>query len=77
MQSDIKRMLVYSSMGQMGFMIMQCGLGLFPAAVAHLLWHGLFVAFLFLRAGSILQERWRQSYVSMLNASSEPCKNNH
>jgi len=56
MQCDIKRMLACSTMGQMGFMIMQCGLGLFPAAVAHLLWHGLFKAFLFLRVGSTLQE---------------------
>jgi len=61
MQSDIKRMLACSTMGQMGFMIMQCGLGLFPAAVAHLLWHGLFKACLFLRAGSTLQESRRKN----------------
>jgi len=61
MQSDIKRMLACSTMGQMGFMIMQCGLGLFPAAVAHLLWHGLFKAFLFLRAGSSLQENRKRN----------------
>lgn len=56
MQNDVKRMLACSTMGQMGFMIMQCGLGLFPAAVAHLLWHGFFKAFLFLRAGSVIQD---------------------
>lgn len=57
MQSDIKRMLACSTMGQMGFMIAQCGLGLFPAAVAHLCWHGLFKAYLFLRSSSAAQER--------------------
>jgi len=51
-QSDVKRMLACSTMGQMGFMMIQCGLGLFPAAITHLIWHGLFKAFLFLSAGS-------------------------
>ncbi len=57
MQSDIKRMLACSTMGQMGFMIAQCGLGLFPAAVAHLCWHGLFKAYLFLASGSVAQDK--------------------
>lgn len=56
-QTDIKRMLACSTMAQMGFMMMQCGLGLFPAAIAHLCWHGLFKSFLFLNAGSSLQTR--------------------
>jgi NAD(P)H-quinone oxidoreductase subunit 5 len=57
MQNDIKRMLACSTMGQMGFMIMQCGLGLFPAAIAHLCWHGLFKAYLFQASGSAAQEK--------------------
>ena len=57
MQSDIKRMLACSTMGQMGFMIAQCGLGLFPAAIAHLCWHGLFKAYLFFASGSAAQEK--------------------
>lgn len=57
MQHDVKRMLACSTMGQMGFMIAQCGLGLFPAAVAHLCWHGLFKAYLFLASGSAAQEK--------------------
>lgn len=51
-QSDLKRTLTCSTMGQMGFMILQCGLGLFPAAIAHMIWHGFFKASLFLSAGS-------------------------
>jgi len=57
MQSDVKRMLACSTMGQMGFMLTQCGLGLFPAAIAHLIWHGMFKAYLFLASGSAAQEK--------------------
>ncbi|MBX9654156.1 proton-conducting membrane transporter [bacterium] len=55
-QPDIKRMLACSTMGQMGFMIMQCGMGLFAPAVSHLCWHGLFKAYLFLNVGSVVHE---------------------
>lgn len=57
MQSDVKRMLACSTMSQMGFMVMQCGLGLFPAAITHLCWHGFFKAYLFLASGSAAQEK--------------------
>lgn len=57
MQSDVKRMLACSTMGQMGFMLVQCSLGLFPAAVAHLVWHGMFKSYLFLASGSAAQEK--------------------
>ena len=69
-QSDVKRMLACSTMGQMGFMMIQCGLGLFPAAIAHLIWHGLFKAFLFLSAGSavISQKADSQSRTSTMSA---------
>lgn len=56
LQCDIKRMLACSTMTQMGFMMMQCALGLFPAALTHLCWHGLFKAYLFLRSGSTITE---------------------
>ncbi|MBN9542464.1 MAG: proton-conducting membrane transporter [Alphaproteobacteria bacterium] len=56
LQNDNKRMLACSTMGQMGFMMVQCGLGLFSAAIAHLCWHGLFKAYLLLTSGSIAKE---------------------
>jgi NAD(P)H-quinone oxidoreductase subunit 5 len=59
LQTDVKRMLACSTMGQMGFMLMQCGMGLFAPAVSHLCWHGLFKAYLFLSAGSVVRERRR------------------
>jgi NAD(P)H-quinone oxidoreductase subunit 5 len=57
LQTDIKRMLACSTMGQMGFMLMQCGMGLFAPAISHLCWHGLFKAYFFLSAGSVVQEK--------------------
>ncbi|WP_369410918.1 proton-conducting transporter transmembrane domain-containing protein [Legionella bononiensis] len=64
MQHDIKKMLACSTMAQMGFMMMQCGVGLFAAAIAHLCWHGLFKAYLFLSSGSAVKQK-----KSMVNAS--------
>lgn len=57
LQTDVKRMLACSTMGQMGFMLMQCGMGLFAPAISHLCWHGLFKAYLFLSAGSVVREQ--------------------
>lgn len=57
-QTDIKKMLANSTMAQMGFMFMQCGLGLFPAAIAHIICHGLFKAYLFLNSGSSVKSKF-------------------
>lgn len=51
-QSSIKRTLVYSTMGQMGYMVMECGLGAFALAIFHLCAHSLFKATLFLNSGA-------------------------
>jgi NAD(P)H-quinone oxidoreductase subunit 5 len=56
-QSDIKRMLACSTMAQMGFMMIQCGLGLFSAAIAHIILHGMFKSYLFLSSGSAAREK--------------------
>jgi NADH-quinone oxidoreductase subunit L len=49
--SDIKRSLGYSTVGQMGYMIMEIGLGAFSLAIYHLMVHGIFKASLFLDSG--------------------------
>ena len=54
-QTDIKKILAYSTMSHIGFMIMTCGLGAFVAAIFHLLAHGALKAFLFLSSGNALQ----------------------
>jgi NADH-quinone oxidoreductase subunit L len=52
--SDIKRSLGYSTVGQMGYMIMEVGLGAFSLAIYHLMVHGIFKASLFLESGSLI-----------------------
>jgi NADH-quinone oxidoreductase subunit L len=54
-QSDIKKILAYSTISQIGFMVLMCGVGAFAAAVFHLLAHGFLKAFLFLSTGNALQ----------------------
>lgn len=49
-QTDVKRSLAYSTIAQMGYMMMQCGLGAFAAAVMHLVMHGYYKANAFLSA---------------------------
>jgi len=51
LQVNVKQKLACSTIAQMGFMIMQCGLGFFNAAVVHLILHGFYKAYLFLSAG--------------------------
>lgn len=50
-QVNVKQKLACSTMAQMAFMIMQCGLGFFNAAVVHLILHGFYKAYLFLSSG--------------------------
>lgn len=54
---DIKRALGGSTVAQMSFMVMTCGLGAYAAALWHLIAHGLFKAWLFLGSGSSISER--------------------
>ncbi len=58
-QSDIKTMLGFSTIGQMGYMIMECGLGAFALAIFHLIAHGVFKAMVFLNCGSVIHEARR------------------
>jgi len=53
-QTDIKRVVAYSTMSQLGYMIMACGLGAYTAGMYHLLTHGAFKALLFLGCGSVI-----------------------
>lgn len=55
LQTSIKQKLACSTIAQMGFMIMQCGLGFFNAAVVHLILHGFYKAYLFLSSGENIQ----------------------
>lgn len=53
-QKDIKKILAYSTISQLGFMFLSCGMGAFIAAVFHVVTHAFFKAQLFLGAGSVI-----------------------
>jgi NADH-quinone oxidoreductase subunit L len=53
-QTDIKRVVAYSTVSQLGYMVMACGLGAYSAGMYHLLTHGAFKALLFLGCGSVI-----------------------
>jgi NAD(P)H-quinone oxidoreductase subunit 5 len=52
-QTSVKVALAWSTAAQMGFMLMQCGLGAYPAALLHLIAHSLYKARLFLASGTL------------------------
>ena len=53
-QHDIKRVLAYSTVSQLGYMFLACGVAAYSAAIFHLLTHAFFKALLFLAAGSVI-----------------------
>jgi len=53
-QNDIKRILAYSTISQLGYMFLACGVGAFAAGIFHLTTHAFFKALLFLGSGSVI-----------------------
>jgi NADH-quinone oxidoreductase subunit L len=53
-QTDIKHVLAYSTVSQLGYMFMACGVGAYSAGIFHLMTHAFFKALLFLAAGSVI-----------------------
>jgi NADH-quinone oxidoreductase subunit L len=83
-QTDIKRVLAYSTVSQLGYMFLACGVGAFTAGIFHLMTHAFFKALLFLAAGSVihavggeqdmqrmggLSRKIRWTYLTMLTAT--------
>jgi len=53
-QTDIKKVLAYSTVSQLGYMFIACGVGAFSAGIFHLMTHAFFKGLLFLGAGSVI-----------------------
>ena len=83
-QTDIKKVLAYSTVSQLGYMFLACGVGAFTAGIFHLMTHAFFKALLFLAAGSVihamggeqempkmggLNKKIRWTYYTMLTAT--------
>ncbi|MFZ3199959.1 MAG: NADH-quinone oxidoreductase subunit L [Candidatus Acidiferrales bacterium] len=54
MQTDIKKVLAYSTVSQLGYMFLACGVGAYAAGIFHLMTHAFFKGLLFLAAGSVI-----------------------
>lgn len=63
-QTSVKKTLAYSTIAQMGFMMLQCGLGAFSAAMVHLLAHSIYKAHAFLASGSVLNDEQAMARVA-------------
>ncbi|MGR3810574.1 proton-conducting transporter transmembrane domain-containing protein [Jiulongibacter sp. NS-SX5] len=66
-QTSVKTALAYSSIGHMGFSLMACGLGAFPAAMLHLVSHSFYKAHSFLSSGSQI-DRMKNSMFGLSNS---------
>ena len=53
-QTDIKKVLAYSTVSQLGYMFLGCGVGVYAAGIFHLMTHAFFKGLLFLAAGSVI-----------------------
>ena len=62
MQDDIKKVLAYSTVSQLGYMVMALGVGAWTAGVFHLFTHAFFKACLFLGSGSVEPRRSHHSF---------------
>lgn len=71
-QTDVKSQLGCSTVGQMGFMFMQAGLGFFGAAIAHLILHGFYKAYQFLSSGSSVEQKAPSKKSNVTQSSGGP-----
>lgn len=65
-QNDIKRVLAYSTVSQLGYMMLALGVGSWTAAIFHLLTHAFFKALLFLGAGSVIHAAHHEQDIRLL-----------
>ena len=61
-QNDIKKVLAYSTVSQLGFMFIALGVGAYTAAVFHVMTHAFFKALLFLGSGSVIHGMHEESF---------------
>jgi NADH-quinone oxidoreductase subunit L len=71
-QTDIKRVLAYSTVSQLGYMFLACGVGAFSAGIFHLMTHAFFKALLFLAAGSVIHAMGGEQDMRHMGGLSKP-----
>lgn len=65
-QTDIKKVIAYSTCSQIGYMFFSCGLSLYAVGFTHLLSHGFFKALLFLTAGALIHSALDEQSITKL-----------
>jgi len=70
-QTDIKKVLAYSTVSQLGYMFLACGVGAFSAGIFHLMTHAFFKALLFLAAGSVIHAMGGEQDMSRMGGLSK------
>ncbi len=73
-QHDIKRVLAFSTVSQLGYMMLAIGVGAWPAAIFHLLTHAFFKALLFLGAGSVIHAAHHEQDIRRLGGLRGPMR---
>jgi NADH-quinone oxidoreductase subunit L len=73
-QNDIKRILAFSTVSQLGYMMLAIGVGAWPVAIFHLLTHAFFKALLFLGAGSVIHAAHHEQDIRLLGGLSRRMK---
>jgi NADH-quinone oxidoreductase subunit L len=73
-QNDIKRVLAFSTVSQLGYMMLALGVGSWVAAIFHLLTHAFFKALLFLGAGSVIHAAHHEQDIRQLGGLRGPLK---
>ncbi|MEL7001355.1 MAG: NADH-quinone oxidoreductase subunit L [Bacteroidota bacterium] len=74
-QNDIKKVLAYSTISQLGYMLMGMGVGAYDAALFHLLTHAFFKACLFLGAGSVIHALHKYAHDNHLDFDHQDMRN--
>ena len=70
-QNDIKKVLAYSTVSQLGYMFLACGVGAFVAAIFHVMTHAFFKALLFLGSGSVIHGMHHEQDMRRMGGLSE------
>jgi NADH-quinone oxidoreductase subunit L len=76
-QTDIKKVLAYSTVSQLGYMFLACGVGAFSAGIFHLMTHAFFKALLFLAAGSVIHAMGGEQDMNRMGGLSKKIKYTH
>ncbi len=71
-QNDMKRVLAYSTISQLGYMFLGCGVGAFTASLFHLMTHAFFKALMFLGAGSVMHALSGETDLRKMGGLKEP-----